>query len=178
MNTFLIVFLITSPFLFTAAFAGISAAPWLPTKRGDREHMLSKLQINQGMKIIDLGSGDGSVLFALARQHKNATFIGYEISLLPLLVSVLRKYFGGYKNVSFKCQNLFRANLDGVDIVFVFLLDKSYPKLAKKFTAELSDSSRVIVEAWPIEAIEPKKVFKEKKRLPIFVYEGKAFRRK
>lgn len=176
MNTFLIIFLIASPFLFTAAYAGLSAAPWLPTKRGDREHMLSKLHINPGMKIIDLGSGDGSVLFALARQHPKATFIGYEISLLPLLASVLRKYLGGYKNVSFKCQNLFNAPLDGVDIVFVFLLDKSYPKLAKKFAAELGDDSRVIVEAWPMEGIEPKKVFKEEKRLPIFVYEGKAFR--
>ena len=127
----------------TAAYAGLSAAPWLPTKPKQRRHLIDQLDVKDGKTYYDLGCGDGSVLFALARKNPNVQAIGYEISLLPLGIGLLRKLLGrnAYKNVSLRFGNLFKQDVSDADVVFVFLLDKSYPKLVKKFTKGTSGRS-------------------------------------
>jgi precorrin-6B methylase 2 len=174
----LILILILAPILATAAFAGISAAPWLPTKPKQRRHLIDNLELKQNATCYDLGCGDGTLLFALARKFPTAKAIGYEISLLPFLIGTIRKFIGGkkYKNVSLRFGNLFLKNLSEADLVLVFLLDKSYPKLKKKFSEELKDNAKIVVEAWPMPGIEPKKRLKEENLLPVFIYTGSQFR--
>ena len=84
------ILLIASPFLITAAIAGVKGAPWVPTKRGLIEGLQKELPIKPGMHVYDLGCGDGRVLTALNEAQPNATFHGDEISLLPYLVAKLR----------------------------------------------------------------------------------------
>jgi precorrin-6B methylase 2 len=177
MDPQIIILLILTPILFSAGYAGLSAAPWLPTKPKQRKLIIKAAQIKGNETICDLGSGDGSMLFAIARHHPNAKLIGYEISVLPYLVSILRKYLRprAYRNVSLRFGDLFRQDLSGADIVFVFLLAKSYPRLAKKFEEDLKPDAIIVVEAWAMPNFEPEQKLKEENLLPVYRYLGKQF---
>jgi len=162
----------------SAAIAGLSAAPWVPTKPKQRSYLIDELNPKDGETYYDLGCGDGTVLFALARKNPNVHAVGYDISLLPLLIGKTRKLLGGkkYRNVSLRFGNLFKANISEADVVFVFLLEKSYPKLLKKFKNEVRDDMTVVVEAWPFKNIAPAREIKSENLLPVYFYDGSSFR--
>lgn len=164
--------------VFSAAVAGVSAAPWLPTRKRERHQLSKNLALKDSDLVVDLGCGDGTILFEIARHHQNVTCIGYDISFLPLAIGLLRKLFGGkkYRNVKLRFGNLFKQNIGDATHVFLYLLAKSYPRLKEKFAAELKDEAMVIVEAWPMPDIEPAHVIREEGALPIYIYAGRDFR--
>lgn len=178
MSPDLIIILILMPLLLTAVYAGFSAAPWVPTKRGDRRHILERLELQPGQICYDLGCGDGSVLFALARRHPEVIAIGYEVSLLPYLIARARKLWGHgrYRNVSIRFGDLFRQDISDADVIFVFLLAKCYPRLQTKFAGELRDDAQVICEAWPMPETDLEDELRAEKLLPVFFYRGSSFR--
>jgi tRNA A58 N-methylase Trm61 len=162
----------------SAAVAGASAAPWLPTKPKDRAHLFEHLKLSPGQKVIDLGCGDGSLLFAVARQFPSVTCVGYDISLLPLLFAWGRKmiFFKKYCNVSIRFGNLFKQSVADADLVFIFLLPKSYPKLTEVLKRDLREDARAVVEAWPLPLIESTETIKKDGCLSLFFYTGKQLR--
>lgn len=164
--------------VISAAIAGASAAPWLPTKPKDRAHLLDQLKLEPGQKIVDLGCGDGSMLFAVARKFPGVICVGYDISLLPLVFGWIRKllFFKKYRHVHIKFGNLFKQSVTDADLVFIFLLSKSYPRLLEILKRDLKDTAQVIVEAWPFPHHTPVKTLKEEKLLSIFIYTGKSLR--
>lgn len=158
--------------ILSAAIAGASAAPWLPTKAKDRDHVLDGLALKGNETIVDLGCGDGAMLFTIAKRHPGTHCIGYDISLLPLVLGWIRKMFGGYRNVHIRFGNLFTAPVENADVVFVFLLSKAYPRLISKFQRELHNHARIVVEAWPLPHCTPVQTLKAEGRLPVYIYEG------
>jgi len=173
-----VLYIVILPIFITAAIAGLSAAPWLPTKKKQRQALIDSIPFQKDAVCYDLGCGDGTVLFAISRKEPTVKTIGYDISLLPWLLGNLRKlsHPNLYKNVSIRYGNLFRAPLNDADYVFVFLLNKAYPKLISKFKQELSDETTVIVEAWPLPDIEPYDIQKKEHLLPVYFYKGSQFR--
>ncbi len=162
--------------LISFAVAGVSAAPWVPTKPKQKKRLIERLIFQNGMTVYDLGCGDGTLLFAAARKNPRINAIGLEISILPYLIAKLRKFIGGakYKNVSIRYANLFKQDLADADLIFVFLLDKCYPRLIKTFS-NLKSECQVVVEAWPLPGIEPHEVIKEEGLLSIYIYKGEQF---
>lgn len=169
-------FLIFMVLLISAAVAGISAAPWLPTKPSQRRKLLEQLPLTGNERIYDLGCGDGSLLFAIARKYPSVHAVGADISILPLLIGFGRKALHPYPNVRLRFANLFTTDVHDADVVFVFLLSKAYPRLKEKFAKELRDDARVVVEAWPLPNIEPTSTIRAEGLLPVYIYEGKQFR--
>jgi cyclopropane fatty-acyl-phospholipid synthase-like methyltransferase len=164
--------------LFSAGYAGFSAAPWVPTLSRDKKQLLSQLQLKPGEKVVDLGCGDGSLLFAVAKRFPDAIYTGYDISLLPLFLGKMRRiiFRSTYKNVRVKFGNLFKKSLKDFDVVFVFLLPKCYPKLLKRLKTEVREDAVVIVEAWPLPGVPILKSLKEPGCLSLYFYTGKAIR--
>lgn len=165
-------------FLGTAVYGAISAAPWLPTKKKERDLLVEKLSERNLKVICDLGCGDGRLLFALARKRKDIKLIGYEIFLLPYLIAVIWKFLGGkkYKNVKIIWGDFFRKDISESEVVITFLLDKAYERLKVKFAKELRDETLVIVEAWPMEKIEVDEIWKVEGGLKFNVYKAKKFK--
>ncbi|MEK7183671.1 MAG: methyltransferase [Patescibacteria group bacterium] len=172
-----IIFLVV---LSSAAIAGFSAAPWLPTKPSQRKHLLDNLQLKDGQTVVDLGCGDGSMLFAVARLYPNVVCIGYDISLLPLFIAWVRKFlfFRAYRNVHIRFGNLFTQNIRQANVVFIFLLSKCYPKLLTTLPKQVSPQAQLIVEAWPLPDIEPRQTLKGENLLPVYIYSGEDLPRK
>lgn len=163
----------------TFALGGISAAPWVRTRRKLRDFIASRAELKPGDVVYDLGCGDGAVLFSLARKEPGIKAVGYEIAILPWALGLLMKAFGGkkYANVSLRCRDFFGANLSDADTVFIFLLEESYPKVVAKLAKELRDDARVVVAAWPLPAVEPER--KERGAedlLPVYFYRGRQLK--
>lgn len=162
--------------LITYAWGGLSAAPYLPTRKKQRQALLDELSLRGDEVVLDLGSGDGSLLFELEQQYPGLQLTGFEISLLPLLIAWVRKAWKR-SNVHLYWKNLFRQNLSQADLIFIYLLDQSYPRLQKKFAQELKPNALVIVEAWPMQGVEPEKVLRTPNLLPVYFYRGSAFQK-
>ncbi len=158
----------------TGAIAGISAAPWVPTKKRDTQLLVDKLKIQPGHIVYDLGCGTGTILIALARKHPKATFIGCEISALPYAIAKIRSLW--HKNLHIKYRNLFKYPIRDADFVVAFLLIKAYERLAIKFQAELKPSATIAIEAWAIDGVRPREVIKRDKTLPFYIYQGSDFK--
>lgn len=137
--------------LASAALAGLSAAPWVPTRARERDYLVAKISRKPTDTIVDLGSGTGTLLFALAQAGHPGPLIGYEISVLPFLIALGRKYLGGakYRNIQFKYQSLWRANIQEADIILCFLLPGIYEKLAS-FLKQARPKTVIVVAGWPL----------------------------
>jgi SAM-dependent methyltransferase len=161
--------------LIAFAAGGLSAAPWVPTRRREREVLLKEIPIQPGQVVYDLGCGDGIVLFQLAAHQPDARYIGIEVAPVPLLIGLVRKLIAGAKakNVTLRLRDLFGLSYRDADVVFIFLLSDSYPKLMKKLAGTLKPDARVVVEAWPLPGIEAERVIREEGKLPMYVYRGR-----
>ena len=118
------------------------------------------------------------MLFDIARRRPDVRAVGYDISLFPLLIGWVRKLAGGkrYRNVSLRFADLFRADISRADVVFVFLLPKSYPRLLTKLSAEAKDAAIIVVEAWPFDGLAPVRAVRAQGLLPMYYYEGRQLR--
>ncbi len=171
-----IIYAIVFVVLATAAYAGISAAPWLPTKPKQKRHLMDQLELSNGTTVYDLGCGTGTLLFSVVEKNPQVNAIGLEISVLPFVIAKIKSWLKSSKNVSIRYANLFQKEIFDADIVFVFLLSKSYRKLWEKFARELKDDALVILEAWPFPDLKPIKTIKEDGLLPVYFYLGRQFR--
>ena len=151
----------------TAAFGAISAAPWLPTRKKDVERMIELAGIKKGDVVYDLGCGDGRLVFAAAKMGAKAT--GVEIFILPYLFAKIKSFFVPDSKILY--GDFFGRNISNADVIFVFLLSKSYGRLLKKFNQELKPAARVVVSCWPINEWQPERVDKpDKNQLTIYLY--------
>ena len=114
-------------------FVLLAGAPYLPTLRPQIKTALRLAGLQQGQTLLELGSGDGRVLFAAADQGIHA--IGYELNPLLVVYSKIRarKYQG---LVEVHWGNFWLKRWPEADAVFVFLLAKYMQKLDKKVIQE------------------------------------------
>lgn len=160
------------------ALAGFRAAPWVPTKPSDIARLLMLVNPKTGALVFDLGAGDGRLVVALAR-HFPVQVVGFEISILPYLVSKLRVFvvntffaqqLQGTPKILFR--DFLSYNLSRADAIVCFLTPMAMAKLAPKFQRELKKGARVVSYVFPIKELEPETISKpSKKSNPIYVYE-------
>ncbi len=155
--------------LFSAAYAGLSAAPWVPTKKGDIERLVTLAKVKPGDVVYELGCGDGRVLVKLV-QTLGARGIGIEISILQMLVAKIRAAMS-HADVTIKWASLFKTSLRNADFVYLFLMPAAYAKIRPKLEAELKPGARVVSYVWPIPGWEAKEVSKEAGKLDLYLYE-------
>src|SRR6185503_17400496 len=104
----------------TAGWAGLRAAPYLPTRQKDVDRMLALADIKPGDVVYDLGAGDGRFLISAAKKGAQAT--GFEISILPFLVAKLRIAMAGVGDkAKMKAKDFFHVNLSQANVIVCFL---------------------------------------------------------
>jgi len=154
----------------SAAWASLSAAPFVPTASRDIERLLDLAEVTSDDVLYDLGSGDGRLLFAAAKRGARA--VGYEISILPFLISQVRRMMSRDRRlVTIRFRNFFQTDLAPASVVVAFLLPKSMAQLGPKFVRELRPHTRVVSYAFKIAGWEPiKKDKPDPRTLAIWVY--------
>lgn len=137
-------------FLASFAYAGLKGAPWVPSRRNDVERFLQLANIQSGDVFYDFGSGDGRMLVAAAGAGAEA--YGYELSLLPYLLSQIRRFFSKDKNrIHVYFKDFRHGDCGQATLVYLFLTPSAYTRLKTTFEKELKPGTRVVAYVWPIE---------------------------
>ena len=75
----------------------LSPIPYFPSNHHDLNQILKSLAIKNNQTIIDLGAGDGMIVFAAAQWAKkhylNTKFIAVEINPILIFILYLRRFF-------------------------------------------------------------------------------------
>jgi ribosomal protein L11 methylase PrmA len=123
--------------------------PYVPTPDEKVEIIMKFSQANPGMKSVDLGSGDGRIVIAMAKA--GATAHGYEI---------IEKYVRRAKyNISLEGVrdraiihhvDFWKEDLSSFDIVTIYGMITIIGELEKKLSKELRPGTRVISNGFAI----------------------------
>jgi 16S rRNA A1518/A1519 N6-dimethyltransferase RsmA/KsgA/DIM1 with predicted DNA glycosylase/AP lyase activity len=151
-------------YLWYVTFSPQSGPVYVPSKDKDTKKMVEIANIKKGDVVFDLGSGDGRILIEAAK--KGATAIGYEID--PILVFESRKKIksaGVEDKVEIKLKNMWQANFNQADVIFVYLFPKFLGKLKKILEENLDHTVTVISNDYQIPNKKP-----DKKEGNIYLY--------
>jgi hypothetical protein len=134
--------------------------------------MTSSISTPANGPLIDLGSGWGTLVIALARKHPHHQVIGYELSLFPWLVSVIRKYSLRLNNLTLYRKDFKKADLSNASILFCYLFPGGMLSLHEKIKHELLKEITIVSNTFALPLCQPAKTFRLKDfyQTPIYVY--------
>ena len=159
-------------FLLFDAFLDL---PYVATQRRKIEIIMKFAQVKKGRRprghsglegetVVDLGSGDGRLLLACAK--KGARAIGYEINPLLIFITLLHAKLKGLSdNIVVIRKNLWKADLEVADVIFVYAKRKTMPKFEDFVYKNAKKGTRLVVNTNPF---PNKKPLKEEDK--IFLY--------
>ena len=140
-------------FLFIGPLNG---APYVPSKKEKIQKMIEIAELKTGERILDLGSGAGQILIAAAQ--KGCSGVGYEINPFLVWFSRLKiKHLKLQDKLKIYRQNIKKANIGEVDVVFIYLLPGLVEKIKGKLSEELKNDARIICNTFPIKGWVPEK---------------------
>ena len=106
-------------------------------------------------KIVDLGSGWGTLAYPIAKRFPDATIVGCELSPIPWIYSRLKGLFFRRSNLTLHRQSVFDIDLTDTDVVVVYLHPAAMRKLGPKFERELRPGTLVLSNTFPVPTWEP-----------------------
>lgn len=118
--------------------------PYVATKRDKIKTIIKLAQIKPKETVIDLGSGDGRLLFAAA--NAGARAIGYEINPFLILLTLIHARLKGLSNqVEIYRKNLWKADLSIADVIFVYGRRKDMQKFEDFVYQNAKKGARIVV---------------------------------
>jgi 16S rRNA A1518/A1519 N6-dimethyltransferase RsmA/KsgA/DIM1 with predicted DNA glycosylase/AP lyase activity len=96
-------------------FPVLSPIPYFPSNHADTDIILKSLHLSSDMTMIDLGAGDGFVIFqaaSFALKHSlNTRFVALEINPVLLMIMYIRKLFHpNSKNIRVMYGDMFKLD--------------------------------------------------------------------
>lgn len=143
-------------------------APFVPSNKKKIKNMLALLGALQGMKAVDLGSGDGRLVMALARAGAQAH--GYERNPILVFWARSRIWFAGLAAKAFIHHGSFwGTNLSSFDVVVIYGISGIMRELEEKLGRELQPGARIVSNTFPFPSWQPKREVEK-----VYLYERPA----
>ena len=122
-------------------------APFVPTSRKTLDTMIAIAQIKPGECAVDVGSGDGRIVIALAKAGAKAH--GYEINPFLILQSrVAIRRLGLLRSARVHWRSFNAIDFSKFNVVTIYGLPEIMKKLEKRMQSELPKGSRVVSHAF------------------------------
>lgn len=112
--------------------------------------LLPPASADRRLRVIDLGSGLGGLLLALAAQRPDADFVGVELAPLPLLLSKLRVALRRQHNCAVQWGSFWPVDLAPFDVVFAFLSPVPMGALWQKARREMRSGTLFISSSFEV----------------------------
>ncbi|CAB9525410.1 Protein FAM173B [Seminavis robusta] len=119
---------------------------------------VSRLHKSKSLTFVDLGSGDGRLVFRAARQGIFSTSIGYEINPILHAVGQSRRLLQAPKywhSTQFYWRDIWKVDLQQADVVAVYGLGPIMEPLGVKLRDELKPGSIVVSNVFSIPGWKP-----------------------
>jgi SAM-dependent methyltransferase len=145
----------------------LSGQPWVPAAEKRIHSALELAALKPGEILYDLGSGDGRVLIAAARDF-GARAVGVELSpLLCALACIKFQSAGVGHRVRLHCGSYYNTDPGNADVVYIYLTSGNANRLSKKLASELKPGARVVSVSADLSGWQPNKIDREEL---IFLY--------
>ena len=168
-TTLISIFAIGATLLLAGMVIGpaLFGALWYPISNRELKRALDFCDAQTGERIVDLGSGDGRVLIAAAKQY-DLLGTGIEIDPLKVWLSNFRVRRAGIQDrVNFVRANLFDYNYREADILFIHLTHQAMDKLFPDILDQLKPTVKILSYKFCIRGMTPDKVNADK---TLFLY--------
>ena len=161
---FLLGFLaITLSIVFSSLFYGISP---MPTNRKTQKKLVQILEKISPKKLVDLGSGWGSLCLEIAKKCPKTSVTGYEASFFPWLVSLLFRS----ESRRFFWKNFFKEPLEEYDVIVCYLYPGAMKKLRDKLEKECKKDTVIVSNTFQIPGWTPSKIIPTHDFYGSFIY--------
>jgi ribosomal protein L11 methylase PrmA len=131
--------------IFPILFKG---AVYLPTQKRTVKKMIELSGVRPGEVAVDLGSGDGRLVIALAKAGAKAH--GYEINPFLILLARWNIRRTGLKDRAFiHFKNFWKEDFSQFDIVTIFGIGYAMEPLEQKLKKELKAGARIVSNVFP-----------------------------
>ncbi len=140
--------------IYVVIVGHLKGAPYVRSKKDKIKTMLELADIKPGEVVVDLGSGDGSILIEAAK--RGAIAMGIEIN--PFLVWHSRRHVrrAGLEDKIKILKSDFRSrHLGNADVIFLYLWPSTIEELQEKFSRELKPGTRIVSNGFPLLRLEP-----------------------
>jgi hypothetical protein len=121
-------------------------------------------------RILDFGSGTGSMVRGLAQRCTNCRVDGIEAAWLPHLIASVR--LAGIPNARLTRGDFWSVDLAEYDLVYAFLSTEPMPRLWEKVCAEMREGSVLVSNSFPVPSIVPSEVLEadDARRSQLYIY--------
>lgn len=134
------------------AYSALHGAPYVPTKLNEISAILAAAELKPGMRMIDIGCGDGRVVReAVAQFDLN----GVGIDINPLLIRQARAKTPAKLPVEFRVENIHKTDLSQYDLIYIYLLPQFITQLAPVIRTQAKPGTQVISHWFIIKDWEP-----------------------
>jgi len=132
--------------LLWTAFTGVPPQSSSKSEADAVIALLKQAKLPDHAVIIDLGSGWGSLVIALARAFPQASVQGVEMSPFPYLISRFRTRT--LSNVSLKRGNFFHSNLKNANAITCYLMPARMAQVSELLDRTVKPGTCVVANAF------------------------------
>jgi 16S rRNA A1518/A1519 N6-dimethyltransferase RsmA/KsgA/DIM1 with predicted DNA glycosylase/AP lyase activity len=146
--------------------------PPVPTSPRVLREVLRLVPPEQQGTVLELGSGWGTLAFALADHCPRARVVAYELSPVPYAFSWLRQRLAPRPNLLLVRQDFFQASLSGASLVVGYLVPAVMTRLKPKLTQELAPGSLILTHTFALRGWKPResRVVDDLYRTHVYLY--------
>lgn len=124
-------------------------SPFVGSDPENVERMVKVAAPANGETVIDLGSGDGRIVFAALKDRPGVRGIGVDINAgLVAKASAAASTQNLADRAQFLHQNVFDADLGKVDVIFMWLFPELMRLLRPKILTQARPGTRVVTATW------------------------------
>ncbi len=132
-------------------------SPWVPTHPIRARKMLAFAGLQPGETVLDLGSGDGAILFCAVEEFRAFHAIGYEINPVLILMAKVRARLRKIADqVTTVKGNIFTDKFPQADVITTFLIPSTMKKLRPRLALMPADT-RIVSRGFKIPGVTPTK---------------------
>jgi len=125
--------------------------------------------------IFELGSGWGNILIPLAKQYPHRQIIGYELSFMPWLVTLIITKLLGLNNTKLLRKNFLQADLSSASVIVCYLFPGGMNTIEHKLKKECGNLEYLISNNFSLPSHNPVKTIQldDLYQSPIYLYQFK-----
>lgn len=139
------------------------------------ERMVHLAALRDGDTVMDLGSGDGRIVFAAAQANGTVRGIGVDIDeRLVRQSNAQAQTLGLAERIKFLHQNAFDADLSDVDVIFMWFFPELMRLVRVKILEQARPGTRVVAALWGFGTWQPDHTETEAPEIHLWIVPAKV----
>ena len=145
--------------------------PFYSTPKKVAKKIVDLLDLSEDDSFVDLGSGDGRMVFMTHNKYKCKS-VGYEISPVLLIYFKMRKFFTNPMNrkIELKEESFFTADFSKYNVVYCCLPQDLLVILERKFMNELKEGTKVYTYRNQLPNKKGKRILIDEKEVYLYTF--------